>query len=192
MNVKTTDTRDSQVGRTEATPARINLPAALQEAEQQEEILSEGLGGSLDKVRDLLFGDQVRESDKRIQELEAHLNKGLAELREEMVERVESLGQDLQRQLGKLSEQLLSAEADRVRDSQKMSRRLEEIRSDASRQLLSETKGLVERMEDEHHKTMAHVDRALDGLEAAKTDRNALAQMFTYMASRLEGKKSSP
>jgi hypothetical protein len=165
---------------------------APREVEQQEENVGDGLGGGLDKVRDLLFGAQARESDKRLQELEAHLNKGLADLREEMIERVESLGQDLQRQLGKLSEQLLSAEADRARENQRLSQRLEALRTDASRQLLTETKGLVARMEDEHHKTMAHIDRAMDGLEAAKTDRNALAQMFAYMASRLEGKKSSP
>ncbi len=196
MNVDPSQSQDSEQIPTKTTATMIDLPITAEtektdaETEKVQELPAEDRA-SLDKVRDLLFGAQARESDKRLSDLETALARGLAELRKDLSERIDALDRDLRGRLEKLDEEMLATEADRTKDGQRLSRRLEELRTDASRQLHAETKRLLERIEDEHQKTVTYVDHAVDKLEDAKSDREALAQMFAYLASRLEGKKSS-
>src|SRR5438094_3400039 len=59
-----------------------------------------GLGGeNLDKVRDILFGAQLRDSDRRFSRLEETLAKQVTELREESRKRLDSLEAFLKKEL---------------------------------------------------------------------------------------------
>ena len=65
-----------------------------------------GAGGNLDKVRDLLFGAQMRDMEKHFARLEERLQKDLTELKEETRGRFESLEGFLRTEIESLTDQL--------------------------------------------------------------------------------------
>ena len=65
-----------------------------------------GGGGNLDKIKDLLFGDQVRESERRLNRLEERLMKGYTELKEDTRRRFESLELFVKTEIESLTERL--------------------------------------------------------------------------------------
>src|SRR5262245_26111050 len=70
-------------------------------------------GGNLDKVRDILFGAQMRDVEKHFARLEERLMKDLAELKEETRGRFESLEVFLRKELESLTDQLKAEQAAR-------------------------------------------------------------------------------
>src|SRR5688572_17665532 len=72
-----------------------------------------GGGGNLDKVRELLFGDQMRDSERRLNRLEERLLKGHAELQADMRRRLESLEGFVQKEVESLTERLKSEQTTR-------------------------------------------------------------------------------
>src|SRR4051794_19108979 len=65
-----------------------------------------GGGGNLDKVRDLLFGAQMRDMEKLFARLEERFQKDLTELKEETRGRFESLEVFVHKEIESLTEQL--------------------------------------------------------------------------------------
>src|SRR5207247_4822645 len=63
-------------------------------------------GGNLDKVRDLLFGTQMRDMEKHFARLEERLQKDLIELKEETRGRFASLEGFLRTEIESLTDQL--------------------------------------------------------------------------------------
>lgn len=148
--------------------------------------------GVLDQVRDLLFGDQARETDHRMQAVEARLTASVEQLREqlreEMLERIEALNRELGERMDQLEEHVSAQEAEWRDANRTLLQRIEEIRTELSECLVKESKDLAEQITDEQRKTMAYVDRTVNALEKAKADRDALARLFAQLASQLEGK----
>ena len=62
--------------------------------------------GSVDKIRDILFGSQMRDYDKRFARLEERLLKESAELREETRRRFDSLESYIRVEFGSLSDRI--------------------------------------------------------------------------------------
>lgn len=77
---------------------------------------------NLDKVREILFGEQIRERDHRLAELESRLTVGIAKLREETQRSVESLRSNLNRETQSLMSRLGTETSEReASDKQIMS-----------------------------------------------------------------------
>src|SRR5579863_9865008 len=70
-------------------------------------------GANVDKIRDILFGSQMRDYDKRFGRLEDRLIKDAESLREEMKKRFESLEGFVQKELESLSHRLKSEKSER-------------------------------------------------------------------------------
>ena len=162
-------------------------------------------GGSLDKVRDLLFGGQMRDYDRKFARLEERLGKETAELREEVRRRLSALESYMKAEVESLSERLRAeqdgrAGADKdlgreLRDSaqqfgQKVSQ-LDDLVSrnqrDLRQQLHAQHQELVDDIRQRVEDVLGRLAHEAQELRSDKTDRKALAALLTEMAMRLNG-----
>jgi len=174
------------------------IPGPLAEAEV-------AAGGNLDKVRDLLFGGQMRDFDRRFSRLEERLGKETADLREEVRKRLATLEAYVKAEVDSLSDRLraeqdgrASADQDLGRDlrgaaqqfDQKVSQ-LDEIVARGQRELRQQLHAQHQELSDEIRQRFEDVldrlAREAGELRGDKTDRKALAALLTEMAMRLNG-----
>ncbi len=71
-------------------------------------------GANVDKIRDILFGSQMRDYDKRFGRLEDRLIKDAESLRDEMKKRFETLEAFVQKELESLGVRLKTEKAERA------------------------------------------------------------------------------
>ena len=132
---------------------------------------------SLDKVRDILFGTQMRAVDSRLQGLEERLREEHEAIRTDFARQVESLDAFIRSEVNTVTERLATESRKRAEDL---------------KGLAAEIKEAIRALERRHIKleeaaTLADAalrDQLLQ-LASAKTDRTALASMLTDMAGRL-------
>lgn len=159
--------------------------------------------GNVDKIREILFGGQMRDYDKRFNRLEERLLKESAELREDSRRRVEALETFVNKEFAALVNRLQAEQQSREGSIQTMSRELNEaIRSldakltqfynqsteaqhDLRQQLLEQSKNLNEEIRRKHDDVSATLERELAELNHEKTDRTSLSALFTEVALRL-------
>jgi hypothetical protein len=160
-------------------------------------------GASIDKVRDILFGVQMRDYDRRFARVEERLTKDTAELRDEVRRRVSALEQFVHQELAALGDRLsaeqgVRLDADRalgeqLRESglafERRSAALDDQGARAQRelrqQLLEQAQRLTDEIQQKHQALLDVVARASGELRDEKADRAALASLFTEMAMRL-------
>lgn len=159
--------------------------------------------GNVDKIREILFGGQMRDYDKRFNRLEERLLKESAELREDSRRRVEALETFVNKEFAALVNRLQAEQQSREGSVQTMSRELNEaIKSldakltqfynqstetqhDLRQQLLEQSKNLNEEIRRKHDDVSATLERELAELNHEKTDRTSLSALFTEVALRL-------
>ena len=71
-------------------------------------------GASIDKVRDILFGGQMREVDRRFARIEERLTKELADLRDDLRKRLDTLDAHVRRENDALADLLKAERTDRT------------------------------------------------------------------------------
>ena len=159
--------------------------------------------GNVDKIREILFGGQMRDYDKRFNRLEERLLKESAELREDSRRRFEALETFVNKEFAALVSRLQAEQQSREGSVQTMSRELSEaIKSldakltqfynqstetqhDLRQQLLEQSKNLNEEIRRKHDDVSATLERELAELNHEKTDRTSLSALFTEVALRL-------
>jgi len=159
--------------------------------------------GSVDKIRDIIFGNQMRDYETRFVRLEQRLLKEISDLRDETGKRFdsfelyvnkefESLGarlktqQDLRTELDKkLSEEIKDAS----RSLSKNIDRLAEVQSNDSRelrqQLLELNKNISAEIRKKGEESSQALDQTAEELRADKVDRSALAEILMEIAVRM-------
>lgn len=85
-----------------------------------------GGGASIDKVRDLLFGGQLRELDRRFARLEERLVKETNQLRQDMQARIDALEAYARKESDSLGDQIRAEHQDRVDAHDNLARDLKE------------------------------------------------------------------
>jgi hypothetical protein len=176
--------------------AEVELPAA--------ELVEVPETGSLDKIRDILFGTQARDYDRRLVLLEDRLAKEMAESRDEMRRRLDSLETYFRSEIDALNHRHRTAQeqreemggdlgrqlADLGRQLEKRISQLDEHSSQTHRelrqQILDQSKGLNEEIQRRSSDLASALAREAQGLRSEKTDRTALASFFSEMAKRLD------
>jgi ribosome-associated translation inhibitor RaiA len=162
-------------------------------------------GGNLDKVRDLLFGGQMRDYDRKFARLEERLVKETAELRDEVRKRLTALEAYFKTEVESLSERLRAEQDGRtsadknlgqeLRDSsqqldQKLTQ-LDDFVARSQRELRQQLHGQHQELGDEiRHRVeevLARLAQEAQEIRSDKTDRKALAALLTEMAMRLNG-----
>jgi hypothetical protein len=171
---------------------------------------------SLDKVRDILFGSQMREQDRRFTGLEEKFGAEFTAFQDETRKSLASLESFVKTELaalagrltteanqreeavGTLSEELKNTArgvADECRGvGQRIEKRVGEFdqqhaaaEADIRKQLLDTSNAAREELKATHAELHALVEKLVTDLRSAKTDRATLAGLFNEMAGRLQG-----
>ena len=158
---------------------------------------------SLDKVRDILFGGQMRAVDGRLQTLEERLLNEQAQMFAARDSHVANLEANLRRELQSLADQLSAERAkrgeelkvlgtelrDALRSLEKRHVRLEEMGGAADAELrdsiLEQSRVVSAQLERLSNRLATDLNREVAGLRHDKADIASLVGVFSDMAHRL-------
>jgi methyl-accepting chemotaxis protein len=167
-------------------------------------------GANVDKIRDILFGSQMRDYDKRFARLEERLAKAADALRDDLKKRFDSLESFVQQEVESLHQRLKTEKSERLetlkeltretRDSSKMlENRLSQLdehlvaaQGDLRARILDQSKALLNEIQKSHSEMESSLEREAETLRNDKTDRATLADLLTEMALRLRGELELP
>ena len=165
---------------------------------------------NIDKIRDILFGVQMRDYEKRFSRLEERLLKESSDLRDDTRKRFEALEAFVKSEVEALSERLLAEQRNRDESVQNLSRELQDTGKSLERklgqfdeqtaraqrelrqQILDQSKSLSDEIRQKADELSALLDRQVADLGNAKTDRAALAGLFSEVALRLNNEFKIP
>lgn len=161
--------------------------------------------GNVDKIRDILFGAQMRDYDRRFVGLEERLLRESGELKDDMHRRLSATEQFLRGELESLAASLSAEQRDRtqgIRDAmdatanvnRELSDRISALAEQVAHQhrelrnaMNDQVRQLQEDAERRHQELSSALRREAWELRSAKADRTALAAMFAEFAQRLAG-----
>ena len=189
--------------------------AADGQFDQSQQARSEGggqlvEGGNIDKIREILFGVQMRDYEKRFSRLEERLLKESSDLRDDTRKRFEALETFVKHEFESLTERLQAEARTREESAQSWSRDLQETgktldkklsqldeqttrgQRDLRQQILDQSKNLSDEIRQKHNELLALVEREVAELGHAKTDRASLAALFTEVSLRLNNEFKIP
>jgi hypothetical protein len=162
---------------------------------------------SIDKVRDILFGGQVREFDRRFSRLEERLLKETADLKDQLKARLETLEKFTKKETDSLAEKIKSEHEDRVdshgtlarelkdtaKSFEKRTAALDDQQTKSQRELRQQIMEQGQRSSDEMRKriddVLARLASEAQQLRTDKADRATVAALLTEMALRLSGEE---
>lgn len=181
----------------------IPMPIPDNAKKDQRSAGDDATGGSVDKIRDILFGTQMRDYDRRFARLEDRLIKESNELRDETRQRFDSLESFIKSEFSALSDRLKAENkqrdemgadiSTRLQDTAKsLERKLAELdeltaqnQSALRQQMLDQATSMNEEFRRKYEEISNTIKREADELRHDKTDRAALADLFTELALRL-------
>jgi hypothetical protein len=167
-------------------------------------------GNNVDKIRDILFGSQMRDYESRFARLEETLLKESTDLRESTKKRLDSLEGYLKKELESLASRLRAEREDRSAADKQLAKELKELaeslaakigeaedhaaegQADLRKELLEQSKNLTEEIRGKQEETLGALDRRFQELRREKTDRAALAALLTEVAMRLNDEFRMP
>jgi hypothetical protein len=159
--------------------------------------------GNIDKIREILFGGQMRGYEKRFARLEERLLKESTDLRDDTRKRFEALETFVKGEFEALTERLQTEQRTRDESVQSLSREMQGAdqalerkltqfdeqttrdQRDLRQQILDQSKIMSEEISQKYAELVALVERETAELGHAKTDRASLASLFTEVALRL-------
>ncbi|MBA3767420.1 MAG: hypothetical protein H0W99_10600 [Acidobacteria bacterium] len=160
-------------------------------------------GGNIDKIRDILFGVQMRDYEKRFARLEERLIKEAGDLRDDTKKRFDALELYIKQEFESLTQRLIAEQhtrgeavealslgiTDTARAFEKKAAQMDEqsakSKSELRQQILDQSKSLNDDIRQKYEQLTAALQREAADLRTDKTDRSALAALFTEVAMRL-------
>ena len=158
---------------------------------------------NLERVRDLLFGSQLKDVDNKLEQVEDRLLREIGDLREAVHKRSDSFEQFVKKELETLSGRITSEQETRdaatgelktaLRDSvesfekraAQLNSALEQNAKDIREQLLEQTKLLTQDVLQKHNEALQMIQKSADQIRSEHVDRSDLSRMFTELAVRL-------
>jgi hypothetical protein len=162
-------------------------------------------GGNLEKIREILFGAQVHDFEKRFTRLEEKLLKETADSRAETKKRFDAMEAFIRKEIESLVDRVKTEQGERsdalkeisrdLRDTAKnLEKKLVQLDEQTTKgqrelrqQILDQSKSLSDEIRNRVKESAAVLTRELRELRSEKTDRAALAGLFTEAAMRLSG-----
>ena len=162
-------------------------------------------GGNLEKIREILFGAQVHDFEKRFTRLEEKLLKETADSRAETKKRFDSMEAFIRKEIESLVDRVKAEQGERSDALKEISRDLRDTAKNLEKklaqqdeqttkgqrelrqQILDQSKSLADEIRNRVKESAAVLTRELRELRSEKTDRSALAGLFTEAAMRLSG-----
>ena len=197
-----TENHRAENGRKAAPTAPVARPADLPPNEPAPE--------SLDKVRDILFGGQMRAVESRLQGLEERIMREQATMRTDFNKQLADLDASAKRDAQALGERLVAERTKRTEDLKTLSSEIKEILrslekrhvkleelttlSDAEirDQILQQSRAINNEIERLSQRVTADLNREVASLRNDKTDVSAIVSVFSDMATRLAGESKPP
>lgn len=165
---------------------------------------------NVDRIRDILFGSQMRDYDGRFQRLEERLGNEAAMLRGDVQQRLEALEGFMKGEVESMTNRVRAENAERnqalgklAQDLSETARGLElkignldqqaaqDIR-DLRQQLLDQSKALSTEIGEKHAQMQAGLEREAQQIRNAMTAREALAEMLSELSLRLKNEFKVP
>ena len=165
--------------------------------------LPAGEGVSVDKIRDLLFGNQMQDYDRRFTALEERLLQKLNDLESESARNLSTLESTVKKQLESLANQFREEKDRRLDIDKELQRSLRESGQAVEKRLgtLSDQQSRLERdfvdqsgqqaqslreeIKRKNEELRVSMDKMFGELSNVKTDRNLLAGLFVEIAKCL-------
>jgi phage host-nuclease inhibitor protein Gam len=189
-------------GRATAPSAPVSRPADLPPNDTAPE--------SLDKVRDILFGGQMRAVDSRLQGLEERIMREQATMRTDFSKQLADIDASAKRDAQTLGERLAAERTKRAEDLKALSSELKEVlRSLEKRhvkleelsgmadaeirdQIMQQSRAITAEIERLSQRVSTDLNREVTALRTDKTDVSAIVTVFSEMATRLAGDPRAP
>jgi hypothetical protein len=164
--------------------------------------------GNIEKIRDILFGVQMRDYDKRFVRIEERIAKETSDLRDDTKRRIDALEDFIKKELESLSNRIKDEQHERKEGNKGLSDELKTVSASFGKkmgqtqdqldentralreQILDQTKHLSDEIHRKHEENALAYDRMTQQLRAEKVDRAALAELFTDMAMRLSDERA--
>jgi hypothetical protein len=160
---------------------------------------------SLDQVRNILFGGQMRMVDSRLRDLEERFFQEQAALRNELARQLADLGESTKSEFTAHADRLTAEKAkrgeelkalgnelkDALKSLERRHQKLEETASLADAelrdQLLQQSAALLAEVTRTAERISTELDRSTSTLRAEKVDKSVLATALTEVATKLTG-----
>ncbi len=165
---------------------------------------AEASGASVEKIREILFGSQIKNYDTRFARMEEALARETAEIKDTMRRRLDSLEAFFKSEAESLSARLKAERDEREETLNNLSRevkasaaqlskkildldnRLAQDRSAARQELMAESRKLLDEIRQRNESLSSLLETRVQELRHTKTDRSALAALFVELAVRLK------
>jgi len=166
--------------------------------------------GNVDRIRNILFGSQMRDYDGRFQKLEERLSREATELRSELQRQLQALEAFMKGETESMTNRVKTEQSERGQAIERLAHEMTEtckglelkinnLDSQAAKdirdlreQLLEQSKALSAEMKEKHDEMKGHLDREAGQIRDAMTGREALAEMLTEVALRLKNEFRVP
>jgi len=160
-------------------------------------------GGNVDQIRDILFGSQMKDYERRFQRLEEGLKKELADLRLDLKSQFDNLEQHHRSEFKDVRDAQTRETKDRLEAVQELSesikenaelnyQRIKELEADLDRraaelrdQILNQSRKLAEDIQQRDDRLSNELSQTESMLDDRKLDRSALAQLLVEVAMRI-------
>src|SRR5262245_49206777 len=158
---------------------------------------------SVDKIRDILFGNQMQDYDHRFVQIDEHFQQKLRDLESETTRHLSNVETSLKQQIDSVANTIvqkknLRSDTDKelernLRDhAQSLEKRIKQLSDQLNRferdfieRITQKTQALREELKRRNEDTRATVERMFAELSGVKTDRNLLAGLFVEIAKCL-------
>ena len=157
--------------------------------------------GSVDKIRDILFGNQMRDFERRFSQVEERMAKATQGLRDETYKRLEVLEQYFKEELGALKERLKAESDQRTAADKQLNNAIKTLAeslgktiseseekfashtTELRQQILKQSKSLSADIQAKYEQASQELRLSADGLNDLKIDRSMLAEFLIDMAT---------
>ena len=162
-------------------------------------------GANVDKIRDILFGNQMRDYDRKFSNLEDRLLKEVSRVREESGKRLEALENFIKKELEAISDRQKNEESERKQSIKALSNEWDKAAKDLDKklssldgqftastrdlrqQILDQYQNLSSDISSKYHELTEMQERIASELREDKVDRTALSALLTDLALRISG-----
>jgi len=159
---------------------------------------------SADRIRDILFGAQVRQYDQRFNGVEEMIKTEIANLRDETRKTNETVEHYAKKGLESLIAQLKAEQKERSDSVNDLSKKIDNLgktldkkisrleettnagRLDLQEQILQQSKNLMQKIQQLNAELTTTLRKAVDELRREKADRLALGNLFNEIGLRLK------
>lgn len=165
---------------------------------------------SVDKIRDILFGNQMRELDRKFAKLEERIASDLASIRQESTSQIDSLQSFVESEIEILSSKLGTEEKTRVAELDEVDaeikksvrqindkiaelvKSLDKQSRDTNQKILKQSQDFSADLNSQMEQTRKRMDGYNQELTFAKVDKTGLADILSQVALQLNQEDLDP